>query len=540
MKIIIMTIGGLAIFLYGMELMSKDLSNAAGSKIKDILNKFTKNRFYSFLTGVVTTTIIQSSSAVSVMAVSLVEAKLLQFAQTFGILLGAGIGTTVTAHIIAFKITDYSLLFIAAGFAMKAIPAKQSVKFIGGALLGFGLLFFGLQLMSEAMYPLRTYQPFLNIIGQLNNPVLGIFVGIVFTAIIQSSSAFIGIVIVMASQGIINLEIAIPLLLGSNIGTTTTAIIASLQSGIEAKRVAVAFLSIKLIGVILICWWLATYENLVYSFTSYVASDQASIMRQIANAHTLFNVFATIIIFPFYNKFTEIIIKMMPDKNVKSTKSIELQHIKKIMLKQPDIALALAKQETSEMGKVVYSMIESSFIPFLNKKSQISNTIAENEKYVDFYQEEISSYVTQISRQDASEDIIKDSFKVMYIVSELEEIADISYNVLMPKSMIWVTKEVDFSESGKKEIEDFYKNIMNYFSQTLELFNAFNSKSAKKLKRENKNLRKLAVEIKYNHFMRLSGNIEESIRTSENHMEIVAALKTIQSHIANIIRILND
>ena len=164
-----------------------------------------------------------------------------------------------------------------------------------------------------------------------------------------------------------------------------------------------------------------------------------------------------------------------------------------------EVITALAKQETSEMGKVVYSMIESSFIPFLNKKSQISNTIAENEKYVDFYQEEISSYVTQISRQDASEDIIKDSFKVMYIVSELEEIADISYNVLMPKSMIWVTKEVDFSESGKKEIEDFYKNIMNYFSQTLELFNAFNSKSAKKLKRENKNLRKLAVEIKYNH-----------------------------------------
>lgn len=539
-KLIIFFIGGLALFLYGMEIMSDGLIKASGSKIRNILNTFTRNRFAAFLTGTLATTIIQSSSAVSVMTISLVEAKLIRYKQTFGILLGAGIGTTITAQIIAFKITDYSLLIIALGFFIRILTKKDLLKFTGNAILGFGLLFYGLEIMSDAMVPLRSHQPFLNILLQLENPILGILAGLLFTAIIQSSSAFIGILIVLSAQGLLSLDAAIPLLLGANIGTTATAILASLKAGYEAKRVAFTFFVIKLTGVLLVIAWIPSFVDLVRHLTPVSNStDLAHIIpRQIANAHTLFNMGASILLLPLANTITNLIVKLMPAKKVKKEKLAELKYLKNKLIDQPALGLMMAKKETLEMASKVKQMIRIINHPFIYKNEGDLHKIEKLEKISDYYQAKIISYVSKISQKDIAEEFIDEAFKLIYIVSELEEMADIVYNSLLDKALLWINSDKEFSEEGKKELLNYHLQILTLFDNAIKLFNDYNSKAVSKLKKENKLLRNLSIELKQKHFLRLSNNIPESVSSSENHMEIIGNLRAIHAHISNIIRIL--
>ena len=230
-------LGGLALFLYGMEQMSDGLKKTAGDRIRSILSALTNNRLMGMTVGAFVTMMIQSSSATTVMLVSFVQAQLMTFAQSLGVILGTGIGTTITAQLIAFKLTDFALIVIGIGFGMMFLLKSKKLNNIGEAVLGFGLLFFGMWVMSNAMEPLRTYEPFINLLLELENPLLGIIVGAAFTAIIQSSSAFTGIIIVLGSQGLITLDAAIPLILGTNIGTTITAALASVHTKRDRKSV---------------------------------------------------------------------------------------------------------------------------------------------------------------------------------------------------------------------------------------------------------------------------------------------------------------
>ncbi|MBW2562621.1 MAG: Na/Pi cotransporter family protein, partial [Deltaproteobacteria bacterium] len=234
--LIIGLFGGLAFFLYGMEKMSEGMKKSAGNKMRSILGALTKNRVIGLVVGAFVTMVIQSSSATTVMLVSFVQADLMTFAQSLGVILGADIGTTITAQLIAFKLTDYALLMIAIGFSLRMFGKNDNLKNIGEVLLGFGILFYGMKLMSDAMSPLRTWPEFINIMKGLENPFLGLLIGAAFTALIQSSSAFSGIVIVLAQQGLITLEAGIPLVFGANIGTCITAGLASIGTSREAKR----------------------------------------------------------------------------------------------------------------------------------------------------------------------------------------------------------------------------------------------------------------------------------------------------------------
>jgi len=536
--LIIVFAGGLALFLYGMELMSEGLVKASGSRIRSILNVFTKNRFASFLTGTLTTTVIQSSSAVSVMAISLVESELLMYKQTFGILLGAGIGTTITAQIIAFKLADYSFVIIALGFFMKLFSSKDVLKFTGSALLGFGLLFYGLEVMSDAMVPLRSHESFIQALLKLETPVLGILAGLIFTAIIQSSSAFIGILIVLSTQGLLSLEAAVPLLLGANVGTTATAILASLKSGQEAKRVAVTFFFIKLFGVLLVLPWIYSYTNLVDHLSNYLGGGQMELSRKIANAHTLFNIGVSIILLPFANSITGLIMKLMPPKLKVEEQPVDLIFLKKKLVDQPALALSLAKKETFEMAAGVRKMLELIVAPFILKDKTNLAKIEELEKVTDYYQKAISAYVTQISQQKVSEDLIDESFKINYIVTELEEIADVVYNSLLDRALLWINSDKEFSSEGKTELEKYHAQILGLYDNALNVFKKYDAHSISKLKKENKLLRNLSIELKQKHFLRLSQNIPESVSTTRNHMEIIGNLRAIQSHISNITRLM--
>ena len=310
---IIGLLGGLVLFLLGMNMMSEGMQKSAGSGLRSILGNLTRNRFTALGMGTVMTMVIQSSSATTVMMVSFVNSGLMVFRQTLGVILGAAIGTTITAQLIAFRLTDYALLMIAIGFALHGFAKKEKIVHAGEALMGFGILFFGMEIMSEAMTPLRTFTPFINFILHLENPLTGIIIGALFTALIQSSSAFIGIMIVLASQGLLNLQAGIPLLLGANIGTAITAILASLKASDDAKKVALAHTLFKVFGVLLVVWWIPRLVNLVeWISPSATGVDSMNVAaselpRQIANAHTIFNVLVTLIILPFLNTAANLI-----------------------------------------------------------------------------------------------------------------------------------------------------------------------------------------------------------------------------------------
>ncbi|MCK5087179.1 MAG: Na/Pi cotransporter family protein, partial [Melioribacteraceae bacterium] len=313
-------VGGLGLFLFGMGMMSDGLKKTAGSKLRTILGTLTNNRFIAVGVGALITMVIQSSSATTVMLVSFVQAQLMTFTQSLGIILGATIGTTITAQLIAFKLTDFALIVIGIGFAMIFLTKSKKIKNLGEIILGFGLLFFGMWVMSNAMYPLRTYEPFLNVLLELEYPLLGILVGTIFTAIIQSSSAFIGIVIVLGSQGLITLEAAIPLLLGANIGTSVTAALASINSGREAKRVALANTLFRVFGVSLMVWWIPYYAEIIRWVSPSGAAGLTGVAyladvapRQIANAHTVFSIAVTLILLPFTGLAARWIEKLLPD-----------------------------------------------------------------------------------------------------------------------------------------------------------------------------------------------------------------------------------
>jgi len=284
--------GGMGMFLYGMEMMSDGMKVTAGNSMRTILEKLTSNKYLAVFVGAFVTMVIQSSSATTVMLVSFVNSGLLAFSQALGVILGSNIGSTVTAQIVAFKVTDYALLLIAAGSLMSLFSKKDTVKNLGYVILGFGLLFYGMKVMSDTMKPLRSDPAFNSILTSFENPFLGILAGAIFTALVQSSSATTGIVITLASGGSITLEAGIPLIFGANIGTCITALLAGLNASRDAKRVAVAHVTFNFIGVLLFCFWIPTFADLV-------SQTSQNIPRQIANAHTIFNIIASIVFIPF-------------------------------------------------------------------------------------------------------------------------------------------------------------------------------------------------------------------------------------------------
>jgi len=280
-------LGGLAFFLYGMEKMSDGMKKSTGNQLRATLAALTRNRIVALFAGAFVTMVIQSSSATTVMLVSFAQAGLMSFAQSLGVILGGGIGTTITAQLIAFKATDYALLMIAIGFGLRMFSKNDSVRNVGEVILGFGILFYGMKLMSDAMKPLRTYPELIELMKNLETPVLGLIAGTIFTALVQSSSASTGVVIVLAQQGVITLEAGIPIIFGANIGTCVTAGLASIGLSREAKRVALAHVLFKVAGVIIFVFWIPHFADLIRSVTSYMGGGVA---RQIANAHTIFNV----------------------------------------------------------------------------------------------------------------------------------------------------------------------------------------------------------------------------------------------------------
>ena len=543
--VIIGLIGGLGLFLLGMTMMSEGMRSAAGDRMRSVLSHLTNNKFMALGVGTLLTTIIQSSSASTVMLVSFVHSRLMKFRQTLGIILGAGIGTTITAQVIAFNLTDYALLMIGLGFILNFFVQSLRVKYIGRIILGFGVLFFGMHVMSQSMEPLKDYSPFINGMLELEAPLIGILVGAIFTALVQSSSAFIGIMVTLSVQGLLTLEASVPLILGANIGTSATALLASISTSSEAKKVAIAHTASKFFGALLFVWWIPGFVDLIREISFIEGSGQGnpgslqSTPRQIANAHTVFNVALALILFPFMNHFASMIDRLIREKEPVKKPAFRTVYLDKNVLRSSaPLALNLAKEEVLRMGGIVEDMLKYAVPPFFEKDETQLNYIEEKEKEVNFLRDKIKDYLLRISRQDIEAERLNEAFQLIYTVKEFEQIADTISSNIAHKAHSWCASDLEFSEEGRREIADYHTRALKQVNRAIEVLREVNLEKAKHMKKKFKKYRNMAIELEKQHYERLKEEVNKSISSSKTHLELLGLLKVINERATNIARIL--
>jgi phosphate:Na+ symporter len=464
-------LGGLALFLYGMEQMADALKAVAGERMKIILAKLTTNRFMGAATGAFVTAIIQSSSVTTVLVVGFITAGLMSMAQSIGVIMGANIGTTITAQIVAFKVTKFALLMVAAGFGMLFFSKMEKIKQYGGMLMGLGLVFFGMSVMSDAMSPLRSYQPFLDLMTRMENPIIGILVAAGFTGLIQSSSATTGIVIVMATQGFITLEAGIALAFGANIGTCVTALLAAIGKPREAVRAAVVHVLFNVFGVLL---WVGFIPQLA-EFVSWLspahpeltgnAKLAAEAPRQIANAHTVFNIANTFIFIGFTSQFARLVEKLVPDKPIEEIIITQPKYLDEELLETPSLALDRARLEIGHMGGRVKEMLQDIMIAIINNNRAMLKNIARIDDDVDTLHGHIVTYLGKISQKALTEGQTKTLVNLMAAANDLENIGDI-----IETDMVYLGNEgIDAKVSISQETSEILRKLHEIVSITAEL-----------------------------------------------------------------------
>jgi len=546
--------GGLALFLYGMEKMSDGLKKTAGDRIRSILSALTNNRLMGLTVGAIVTMMIQSSSATTVMLVSFVQAQLMTFVQSLGVILGADIGTTITAQLIASNLTDYALLMIAVGFSVRMFSKKDTRKHLGEVIMGFGILFFGMKLMSEAMEPLRTYAPFIDLLKGLENPLLGLLIGAVFTALIQSSSAFAGIIIVLAQQGLLTLDAGIPLILGSNLGTCITAGLASIGASREAKRVALAHTMFKVGGILLFVLWIPTFADIIRSISptsNAIGLDKlaAETPRQIANAHTLFNVSLAFIFLPFTILFSKLILIILPRRDAEVGVVPVIWHLDDSAISTPALAIGLAQTEISRMAKISKRMLNAIILPFISNEEKrdeiypqltLREGIDMREEKIDFLEEKVTEYLFRITREELSKSQASEVYAMMAIAKDMESIGDVIHRNLVPLINKKNVLKKDFTNEGKKEIIDYHISVMKQISRLENALTEMDFNKANKILTKEVKYQNIEFEYRMAHIKRVQNEKSKSILTHEIHMDLMDMLKQIHMYLKNMAKEITD
>ena len=453
-------LGGLALFLYGMQMMSTGLEAAAGNKMKSILEKLTSNRIKGVLVGAAITAVIQSSSATTVMVVGFVNSGLMTLNQAVWVIMGANIGTTITGQLIALDIGAIAPVFAIAGVAAMMFVKSEKVHHISSIFAGLGVLFMGMDMMGAAMEPLQESEAFINLMTQFSNPLLGILVGAVFTAIIQSSSASVGILQALAATGMIPLSSAVYVLFGQNIGTCITAVLASIGTKVNARRTTVIHLMFNIIGTIIftVVCMVTPYVHLVESITP------GDPVAQIANAHTIFNIVTTLLLLPVGNYMAKAATHILPDSKKEDDEELRLKYIRPFessyAIGHSAVAVSQVRDEVGRMLDMVSKNIDDAFNILISYDEKRRKKIAEREEYIDFLNKGISEYIVSLMTSEKS---MSDSIQIngyYVIISNLERIGDHAVNLAeyaddMKK---WDQR---FSENVLEELEEMKKQCMS-------------------------------------------------------------------------------
>ncbi len=538
-------LGGLAIFLYGLENTTNILKRAAGDRMKMLLARLTSNRFAGVLTGTGITAVIQSSSVTTVLLVGFISAGLMSLPQAVGVIMGANIGTTVTAQIIAFKVTKAALAMVAIGFWVQFTSKKESVKNYGSMLFGLGLIFLGMNLMSEAMSPLREYQPFIDMMTQMDNAFLSILLAAAFTGLIQSSSATTGIVIVLAGQGFISLEAGIALAMGANIGTCVTALLAGIGKSREAMQAAAVHIIFNVVGVVI---WLPFIGVLSeasvgfspsYAHLSGIERTAAELPRQIANANTLFNLLNTIIMLPFVGVFVWIVRKLLPYQSKPPQKSSKKKGLAKYLSKEflntPDIALDQAQLELGRVGRRVCNMMNMLPPLALNQTDvEEKHLVRQQLKQIEYIEEEVDrlhgeilSYLGMLRMQPLTDQQSSRQIQLISITDQLESVADLVVDSMLPLAYRALNANITVSPTMRKTLDLVQDKVNQSMLDCVNGIRRGDDSLAKKVLRAKRELNSLLDAVLAHQAERLVDQNPDRLTIFHYEMEWVELLKRV-------------
>jgi phosphate:Na+ symporter len=532
--------GGLGLFLIGMKMMSEGLQKRAGSGLRRILEKLTTNKYLGVFVGLIVTSIIQSSSATTVMVVGFVNAGLMNLTQALSVVLGANIGTTITGQLIAFKMGSLALPAIALGAFFRMFSKNKKRQYLGEILFGFGLLFLGMETMKHAFVPLRKSPEFTQaFIYFSKNPLAAIFAGTVLTMIVQSSSATMGITLALATTGIIDYQAAVAFVLGENIGTTITANLAAIGANAAAKRAALGHLLFNVLGVAYMYIFLKYFAHFVDIITPgdpYFIDAQGNApysARHIANFHTMFNIINTMVFLPLLGYLVIICEKLIKDS---SEKKKTTKYIDDRLIDTPALAVAQAKKEVERMSDIAISMLEDAKKAFFTRDTKLIESIYERENIVDELEKDISVFVVKLFQKSLSDESSKTIDGILHVLHDIEKIADHSENIAKFTEKI-IEKGIYFSETANKEMEEIFDVVIRFAKNIL---NAYNKEAFENnINTEDENIiDRLRKEFKNNHMKRLNEGVC-TVDAGIVYVDILNNLEKAGDHTFNIAQLIN-
>ncbi len=522
--VLVSLLGGAALLVYGIRLVGEGLQRAAGARLRHLLSTLAGDRVRALFVGALVTVLLQSSSATTVMLVGFASAGLLSLRQTIGVILGADVGTTVTVQLLAFNVLNYSLLIVFAGWLLTAV-ARGTARYAGQAVLGFGLLFLAMKLLIEGMAPLKgnalVNELLLALSGQ---PAVLITFAALFTALVHSSAATIGLAIAFGSQGLLGLAGAVPLIFGANIGTAATAALASLGARVEARRVAVAHAGFKIAGVLLFVFFIP-------QFAALVERTAPDVPRQIANAHTIFNVALAIVFLPLSGLAADVVMRLVPERAELRTGAIYLDAQ---VLETPALALGQATREVLRMADLVMASLKQTIEVFRRDDEELLREIVRRDDQIDRLEEDIKHYLTKLRVQTLNEEQARRETALLFVITDLEAIGDVIDKNLMELAEKKRRGGHRFSEQGWSEIVALHTKVTENLELTIAAFAAQDRTLAEKVIRHKANINVIEREYRQTHIGRLHEGLRESIDTSSIHLDVLANLKRVNSLATNI------
>lgn len=511
MQIVFGLLGGLAVFIYGMNLMSESLQKAAGEKMKSILALLTKNRIMGVIAGALVTAVLQSSSATTVMAIGFVSAGLMSLPQAISIIFGANIGTTMTAQIIAFKITDYIYAFIFIGFILTFVCKSERIKSIGQTIFAFGLLFLGIETMGDVMKPLASSPVFTDLIGKVSGiPVLGLLLGTAMTLVVQSSSATIAVLQNFAAQpgadgvtSILGLVGAIPILLGDNIGTTITALLASLGQSRDAKRTAIAHTIFNLSGSLVFIWFVKPYAALIQAISP-KGPEVEVISRQIANAHTLFNLTMTVVWVCLLGLMVKIVMWLIPDAKDAKVNPLQPAFLDKKVIGQPTVALKLVAKEVLHCSGMVKNMLKDLAGLSKSEDPALVGKIKEQGQTLHSLMEAINDYLAELFSAGVLTELqATQTAKLMHVCGDVERMGELTADltdVIAGKMEL----KYSFSEEAMEDLRKSLNQISKMYGDAMRALEQGEPEEPEKLIRRREKVMDLDINMRKAHMDRVN------------------------------------
>ena len=542
-KLLFGIFGGLGLFLFGMKMMTDSLQLLAGDRLKYILEVLTRNRLIGLGVGAFVTAVVQSSSATTVMLVGFLNAGLMKLTQAIPIIFGANIGTTITGQMIAFKLGKYALPAIGVAFLLIMVSTKKKYKNLGYVLMGFGLLFLGMSTMSGVFKPIRTSPLVANAFMTFGeNPVLGFLVGLVATVVLQSSSATVGLAITMAGSGLLTFQAAVPIIFGTNVGTTITSVLASLTANLAARRSACVHVCFNLFGSFIMLASLAFvnsqgqpyYYQLVNAITSGNVFAGENVARHVANAHTIFNVVFGFAFLPFTGLFAKVACTVLQGSGEKQ----RVTRLEEHLLDNPELAERMVVAETEDMARIARSMVADSMAGFMKRDEAYFTTLPEREAEVDEMQAAITAYLVRLSQKRMGKEAAERIPHLLHCINDVERIADISENIMELGERV-ISRDLPFTDHAKEELLTLYGKVLEMMDRILLGINAGDATECIQARHVEKDINHLEDTYRRNHIRRLKEGKCDPV-AGVIFLDVIGNLEKIGDHLDNVAQALSS